>query len=301
MGDSAEQTSPVPDRPSPLLVQVRALRVSYPLRGGLLRKAKGEVPAVDGVSFDIPAGQSFGLVGESGCGKTTLGRALLRLGPRSAGEVRIGGEDVYGLDRGGLRRLRRQTQIVLQDPYSSLNPRMTVESIVGEPLVVHRAVARKRRRARIAEILARVGLGAGYLPRYPAELSGGQRQRVSIARAIALTPRFIVCDECVSALDVSVKAQVLNLLRDLQTDLGLTYLFISHDLSVVRHLCSRMAVMHRGRIVEQGLRDDILSNPAHPHTRSLLAAVPCIGPSDREGSRRYRTASDSPTPGEVHD
>ena len=258
---------------SPLL-SVKDLCVHFPVGGGLGR-ARGVVRAVDGVSFEIGPGETLGLVGESGSGKTTVGRAVLRLLEPTSGRVVFQGRDVLGAGRAELRRLRRDMQIVFQDPASSLNPRMTVGEIVGEPLVVHGMAGRPAELARrVGELLERCGLNAAAATRYPHEFSGGQRQRVGIARALALRPKFIVCDEPTSALDVSVQAQIINLLTDLQAELGLSYLFISHDMNVIQHVCRRIAVMLKGKIVEVGDRDQVLENPAHGYTRALLGAVP---------------------------
>ncbi len=263
------------------LLRVRGLRKWFPLRRGVLGRPSAWVRAVDGVSFDVGAGETFALVGESGCGKTTVGRALLRLVEPTAGEVRFGGRDVRALRRGELRRLRREMQLVFQDPYASLNPRLTVGAIVGEALAVHGIARGSELEDRVAALLERVGLAAGYRSRYPHEFSGGQRQRIGIARALALRPRFVVCDEAVSALDVSIQAQILNLLQDLQDEFALTYLFISHDLHVVRHLADRVAVMYLGRIVESAPAAELFADPKHPYTRALLAANPEPDPAAR--------------------
>ena len=237
------------------------------------------VRAVDDVSFDIHAGETFGLVGESGSGKTTTGRCVLRLIEPSSGAVAFNGEDVLGFSRSRMRAARRDMQMVFQDPYSSLNPRMRVAATVEEPLVIHKLGDRAARRARVAELFALVGLDPGMMRKYPHEFSGGQRQRIGIARALALNPSLIVCDEPVSALDVSVQAQVINLLMDLQQRLSLTYLFIAHDLRLVRHICQRLAVMYRGRIVEMGDTAAIFAQPQHPYTQALLSAVPTPDPA----------------------
>ena len=260
------------------LLGVEGLRKWYPVRGGLFGRPAAWVRAVDGVSFEIRKGETFALVGESGCGKTTVGRSVLRLVEPTGGRVRFDGRDVLGLGRGELRQLRREMQLIFQDPYASLNPRMTVGTIVGEALEAHGIARGSEREQRVAALLERVGLSAGYRTRYPHEFSGGQRQRIGIARALALEPRFIVCDEAVSALDVSIQAQILNLLRDLQQELGLTYLFISHDLNVVQHLADRVAVMYLGRIVENAPAAELFADPKHPYTRALLAANPVPDP-----------------------
>jgi oligopeptide/dipeptide ABC transporter ATP-binding protein len=288
--------------PEPL-VEVRNLTKHFPLGGGgILGGPRRWIRAVDGVSFSIQPGETLGLVGESGCGKTTTGRAILRLVEPTGGEVRFDGEDVRAMDTAGLRRLRRRAQIVFQDPFSSLNPRMTVGAMLEEVLKVHRLGGdRPGRRRRAAELLERVGLRPEHRSRYPHEFSGGQRQRVGIARALAVEPDFIVFDEPVSALDVSVRAQVVNLMQDLQAELGLTYLFIAHDLALVDHLSDRVAVMYLGRIVEEGPAAELFQSPIHPYTRALLSAVPVAKP---EGRRRTRTvlpgdvpSSSDPPPG----
>ncbi len=264
----------------PPLLEVEDLKVWFPIRKGVFGRIVDYVKAVDGVSFNVWPGQTLGLVGESGCGKTTTGRALLRLienkgGVKVEGRVTFEGKEVFDLDAGAFRDLRRHMQIIFQDPYSSLNPRMTVGDMIAEPMEVHGLYPTKRERTeRVAELLVETGLQANHMNRYPHEFSGGQRQRISIARALALNPSFIVCDEAVSALDVSVQAQVLNLLKDLQESHGLTYIFISHDLSVVKFQSDTMAVMKDGKIVEAGIADDIYANPVEPYTRRLIDAVP---------------------------
>ena len=263
------------------LLSVQDLRTWFPIRQGLISKVTGHVKAVDGVTFDIGPGETLGLVGESGCGKTTVGRTLLRLIPATAGQVRFNGKDVFSLGGGDLRALRRDMQIIFQDPYSSLNPRLDVRTIVGEALEVHGLARGQELEDRVAELLRQVGLPPEAARRYPHEFSGGQRQRIGIARALALNPKFIVCDEAVSALDVSIQAQIINLLEDLQSQLGLTYLFISHDLGVVRHISDRVAVMYLGRIAEIGTTDQIFDDPRHPYTRALLSAIPQADPSKR--------------------
>jgi ABC-type oligopeptide transport system ATPase subunit len=257
------------------LLSVRDLKTYFPIRRGILQRVVGYVKAVDGVSFDIGPGETLGLVGESGCGKTTVGRSLLRLIPATGGTVIFDGKDVYAARGRELQSLRRQMQIIFQDPGGSLNPRMRIASIVGEPLLVHGLVKdRDELRAKVEEYLMRCGMPKAAADRYPHEFSGGQRQRIGIARALALEPRFIVCDEPTSALDVSIQAQILNLLSDLQRDFGLSYLFISHDMAVIQHMCRRIAVMYKGKIVEAGTRDEIILNPQHRYTQSLLSAVP---------------------------
>jgi oligopeptide transport system ATP-binding protein len=259
-------------------LEVRHLVKEFPRPRGLFRRP-GTVRAVDDVTFSIEAGETFGLVGESGSGKTTTGRCILRLIEPTSGEVRFRGEDVLAFTRGRLREARRAMQIVFQDPYSSLNPRMRVGDIVEEPLVIHRSGPRERRRARVAELFELVGLDPAHMSRYPHQFSGGQRQRIGLARALALEPSLVIADEPVSALDVSVQAQVVNLLMDLQERLKLTYLFIAHDLRLVRHICTRVAVMYRGRIVEMGPTASIFDAPAHPYTRALLSAIPIPDPA----------------------
>ena len=264
---------------SPLL-RVDDLSVQFQLKRGVLGRRGGVVRAVDRVSLSIRRGKTLGLVGESGCGKSTLGRAILRLIPAAGGSVSFDGVDILALGKADMRRMRRRMQIIFQDPSSSLNPRMNIETIVGEALTLHGLVkTRKERRTRVAELLERVGLAPDAISLYPHEFSGGQRQRIVIARALALEPEFIVCDEPVSALDVSIQAQILNLLADLRDEFRLTYLFIAHDLAVVEHFADEVAVMYLGRIVEQAATDELYRNPRHPYTQALLAAVPAPDPS----------------------
>ena len=278
---------------SQTLIEVQNLTKHFPVGAGLFGVGEDVVRAVDGVSFTIRRGETFGLVGESGCGKSTTGRCILRLIEPTSGEVYFQGEDLLSIASNGLRRLRRDMQIIFQDPYSSLNPRMTVGQIVEEPLTIHRIADRGERRARAAELLRLVGLEPEHSSRYPHEFSGGQRQRIGIARALALNPKFIVCDEPVSALDVSVQAQVVNLLQDLQEQLGLTYLFISHGLSVVEHISNRVGIMYLGKLVETASSDEIFHNPLHPYTRALLSAIPVPDPERRR--ERLHLAGDVPT------
>lgn len=265
-----------PDKP---LVEVQHLKKWFPIKRGLFSRTVGHVKAVDDVSFHVMPSETVGLVGESGCGKTTVGRTLLNLIPPTAGRVLYEGQNVYDLDPYELRTLRRSMQIIFQDPYSSLNPRMTVANIVGEALMVHGLVqTQEEAKEKVANLLERCGLDRKYVNRYPHEFSGGQRQRIGIARALALSPTFIVCDEAVSALDVSIQAQVINLLMDLQSEFQLSYLFIAHDLSVVRHIANRILVMYLGQIVESASTEDLFSRPSHPYTKALLSAIPIPDP-----------------------
>jgi oligopeptide/dipeptide ABC transporter ATP-binding protein len=269
-------------------LEVQNLKVHFPVKHGVFSRAREFVKAVDDVSFCIAPGETLGLVGESGCGKTTLGRAIVRLVEPTAGRVLFEGEDIAGMSRGELRARRRKFQMIFQDPYSSLNPRMTVEDIIGEALDIHGlADGKPARRTRIAELLKAVGLDATYAQRYPHEFSGGQRQRIGIARALAVEPKLIMCDEPVSALDVSVQAQIINLLQDLQQQHGIAYLFIAHDLAVVRHISDRVIVMYLGHVMEIADRDTLYAEPLHPYTRALLDAVPIPDPQI-EARREHR-------------
>jgi peptide/nickel transport system ATP-binding protein/oligopeptide transport system ATP-binding protein len=259
------------------LLEIRDLRTWYPIRRGVLARTVGHVHAVDGVSLTLAAGEVLGIVGESGCGKTTLARTILRLERPQSGQVLVDGRDIGTLTGHALRRYRREVQVVFQDPFASLNPRHTILDAVTEGLIAHGLVQQADRRAAAERLLADVGLGAEALDRYPHAFSGGQRQRICIARALALSPRLLICDEAVSALDLSVRAQILNLLADLRARHGLAYLFITHDIGVVQHLADRIAVMHAGRIVELGPAEQVLTTPQHAYTRTLLEAVPKIG------------------------
>jgi oligopeptide transport system ATP-binding protein len=273
------------------LLEVKGLRMHFPVTEGIVRRRKiGEVKAVDGIDFTIRRGETLGLVGESGCGKTTTGRCILRLEHPTAGAILYDGVDLAKLRRKELMAIRQKIQVIFQDPYSSLNPRMKVGEIIAEPMKVHGLeLDAAKRAARVRDLLGLCGLDPKFADRYPHEMSGGQRQRVGIARALGLKPEFIVCDEAVSALDVSIQAQVINLLEDLRERFGLTYLFIAHDLSVVRHLCRRVAVMYLGRIVELADSDELFDNPLHPYTQALLAAVPVPDPSI-EATRAFQPA-----------
>jgi len=265
------------------LLEVRDLKTWFPIRRGVLQRVTGHVKAVDGVSFHLDKGETLGLVGESGCGKTTVGRTLLRLADHSGGQALFEGHDIFAMNSVQLRAARRKMQIIFQDPGGSLNPRMRVGRIVGEPIEVHGLASGDELRERVEQLLERCGLWRAAADRYPHEFSGGQRQRIGIARALALNPALIVCDEPTSALDVSIQSQILNLLKDLQDEFQLSYLFISHDMAVIHHICDRIAVMYDGKIVEEGPRDEVIHRPQHPYTKALLSAVPEADP------RRKRT------------
>jgi len=291
-GDSAAPRPHVAEN----LVEVDDLKVHFPIRAGIFRTQVGTVKAVDGVTFDIRRGETLGLVGESGCGKSTTGRAVIRLREPTDGTVRFDGADLGELKSGDLRRMRRRMQIIFQDPYGSLDPRMTVGSIISEPIDTHRLAKGNEKKARVADLLRIVGLDPTYVSRYPHEFSGGQRQRIGVARALAVEPEFIVCDEPISALDVSIQAQVLNLLTELRARLGLTYLFIAHDLSVVKHISDRVAVMYLGKLVEVGPPDVMYARPGHPYTRALLSAVPVPDPQAERRRKRVILTGDVPSP-----
>ncbi|MFH1605139.1 MAG: oligopeptide/dipeptide ABC transporter ATP-binding protein [Pseudomonadota bacterium] len=280
------------------LIEVRNLKMHFTVAGGILSRAKtAQIKAVDDVSFTIARGETLGLVGESGCGKTTTGRCILRLEKPTAGEILFEGQDLCNLDRSALNEKRERMQVIFQDPFSSLNPRMKVGSIVGEPMKVHGIYPRrKEREQRVAELLLVCGLNPKFIDRYPHEMSGGQRQRVGIARALSLNPHFIVCDEAVSALDVSIQAQVINLLEDLREQFNLAYLFIAHDLSVVHHLCHRVAVMYLGRLVELADSDELFTHPLHPYTQALLEAVPIPDPDIEKLRAHHGMKGEIPSP-----
>jgi oligopeptide transport system ATP-binding protein len=279
-----------------VLLKVVELKKHFPIMRGLIRRQVGAVKAVDGVTFEVYKGETLGLVGESGCGKSTTGRVILQLYPVTSGQIYFGKDELTSLNGEQLRRLRPKMQMIFQDPHASLNPRMTVGSIVSEPLNEHSVVRGKAMKDRVTELLELVGLNPDYANRYPHEFSGGQRQRIGIARALALNPEFIVCDEPIAALDVSIQAQVVNLLEDLQSELGLTYLFISHDLSMIRHIAKRVAVMYLGKIMELADSEAMYEEPLHPYTQALLSAVPTPNPEMEEKRERIILSGDVPSP-----
>ncbi len=279
------------------IVEVANLKKYFPIKSGLVKKTSGYVKAVDNVSFTIKKGQVLGIVGESGCGKSTLGRTMLKLLKPTEGQVIFEGKNVYKMNRNELNHLRTKMQIVFQDPYSSLNPRLPVYEIVGEAMLQHNITKNKKEmRDKVVDIISKCGLFSEQASRYPHQFSGGQRQRICIARALAVNPEFIVCDEAVSALDVSIQSQIINLLKDLQDDFGLTYLFISHDLSVVKFISDDVAVMYLGQIVEKGNKKQIFDNPLHPYTEALLSAVPSFDPTVKQNKKRIILTGDIPSP-----
>ena len=276
------------------LLEVKHLKKHFPIKGGVFSKTIGYVYAVDDINFTLEKGETLGLVGESGCGKSTTGRTILRLIEPTDGAIYFEGQDITNLDKSAMRALRREMQIIFQDPYASLNPRMTVGSIIGEPLEIHKIAKGSEKEERVASLLQKVGLRAEDMRKYPHEFSGGQRQRIGIARALALNPKLIVCDEPVSALDVSIQAQVINLLEDLQAEFGLSYLFIAHNLNVVEHISNRVAVMYLGQIVELASDEELYRNPQHPYTEALLSAVPIPDPTVKK--KRIILEGDVPSP-----
>jgi len=289
-----EEAGPASSPQSETLLEVVDLKKHFPIYGGVFSRVVGYVYAVDGVSFTVRRGETFGLVGESGCGKTTAGRVILRLTPATSGKVYFDGQDVFALSPAQMRRLRREMQIIFQDPYASLNPRMTVGEIIGEPLEIHGVARGAKKQERVKELLQVVGLQASDARRYPHEFSGGQRQRIGIARALALHPKLIICDEPVSALDVSIQSQILNLLDELQEQFGLTYVFIAHGLHVIKHVSDRVGVMYLGKLVEVASADELFAEPYHPYTEALLSAIPIPNPEVRR--ERIVLEGDVPSP-----
>lgn len=277
-----------------ILLEAKNIKKYFPIKKGLLLREVGQVKAVDDVTLTVRRGETLGLVGESGCGKSTLGRTLIRLYEPTGGGITLDGKDFLKLSGQELRQRRKNIQMIFQDPYAALDPRMTVGQIIGQPFAIHKTLGPKEAEVRVKQLLELVGLRASHINRYPHEFSGGQRQRICIARAIALDPELIICDEPVSALDVSIQAQILNLLKDLQERLNLTYIFISHDLSVIEHICDRVAVMYLGKIVEIGTRDELFANPQHPYTQALLGAIPHVGEGKKQMKRSL--SGDVPSP-----
>jgi len=281
---------------SEIILEAKNIKKYFPIKKGLLLREVGQVKAVDDVSFQVRKGETIGIVGESGCGKSTLGRTLIRLYEPTAGHLNFEGENFLKLGGEKLRQSRRHMQMIFQDPYASLDPRMTVGQILRQPFEIHNMFTPAEREQKVKKLLETVGLKASHVNRYPHEFSGGQRQRISIARAIALEPRLVICDEPVSALDVSIQAQILNLLKDLQARLGLTYIFISHDLSVIEHICDRIAVMYLGKIVEFATRDELFKNPKHPYTQALIGAIPRVG----EGKKKMKKSLSGEVPSPIN-
>lgn len=279
-----------------VILKIRHLKKYFPIRRGVFRRHVGDVKAVDDVNFEVFRGETLGVVGESGCGKTTTGRTIIRIYQATEGEILFNGTDLTKIKGKELRQTRRKIQMIFQDPYASLNPRMTVESIVSEPLVIYNTVPRNERKERVGELLNMVGLNPALMNRYPHEFSGGQRQRIGLARSLALNPELVICDEPISALDVSIQAQVVNLMEELQEELGLTYIFIAHDLSMVRHISKRVAVMYLGKIVELTDRKSLYQNPLHPYTKALLSAIPVPDPVVEENRQRILLEGDLPSP-----